>query len=319
MPPAPQAISFGGMKSLTRISALIAPMLVLALAACGEESPTDDDTTEESSDATEASDGAETSGGDFCATVAEVSAYFGLIEDGMTADSAETAASAAEARALLEAADPPAEIADDWAGVTAFYVAVDDAFAASEPEAGKSSFEVLGDAALAIPDTVAGAENGITAVENYAETDCEGGAAPAEAADLDGACGMLTEEDLSPMFASGVPEPDDRSWGPDAQECVWENDRGSIVSVMYQSREDFTSNFLEASGEPEFTVGDVENGEVHPGLYGIMSFDTSGSSMYFTVGDWGGVVGVRIGEDGTPAHDEPMAVEYGRKVVEQLS
>lgn len=305
------------MNSRNRISALVMPVLVLALAACGEDPPQEE--AAETSGSASAPEGAEAGGDGFCDTVAEVSAHFGLIEDGMTADSVETAASAAEARALLEAADPPAELAEDWAGLTAFYVAVDEAFAASEPEAGKSSFAVLGDAALAIPDTVAPAENGITAVENYAEANCGGGAAPAEEAALEGACGMLTGEDLGVVFSGGAPEPDDRSWGPDAQECVWEDGEGSLVSVMYQGREDFTANFLDASGEPEFTVDDVENGEVHPGVYGIMSFDTRGSSMYFTVGDWGGVVGVRTGEDGVPAQDEPLAVEYGRKVLEQLS
>lgn len=304
------------MNSLTRIGTLAAPLLLCALAGCGEGPP--DDGGEDASappSATEASD----AGGDFCSTITEVSGYFGLIEDGLVSDSVETAASAAEARGLLEAAEPPAELAEDWADITAFYAAVDDAFAESDPEAGKSSFEVLGDAALTVPDTVAPAENGIAAVEDYAETDCGGGTAEAEAAEPDGACGMLTDADLSVMFGDDVPEPEDRSWGPDAQECVWENADGTIVSVMYQSREDFASNFLESSGEPRLTLDHIENGQVHPGIYGLMSFDTRGSSTYFTVDDRGGVVGVRLGEEGTPAHDDPISVELAEKVVDRLS
>src|SRR5690606_6879030 len=106
IPPGPPPISFGGMNSRNRISALVMPVLVLALAACGEDPPQEE--AAETSGSASAPEGAEAGGDGFCDTVAEVSAHFGRIEHRMTAGSVQTAASAAEARTVREAACPPA-------------------------------------------------------------------------------------------------------------------------------------------------------------------------------------------------------------------
>lgn len=315
MPIVPPAISFGDMKIPAKISALAVPVLVVALAGCGEESPPGD-SAESPAESTAATEATEASGDDVCATLTELGSHATVMSGGMMADATETAASAAAARELLESTEPPAEIADAWADVTAFYAAVDDAFAAADIEEGQTTAEVLGEVSADITDTAEPALEGLEDIQVYTEEHC-GGSAPA--AEASGACGMLTDTDLAQVFGEAIPEPEDGSFGPQAQECTWGGAGGPVVSVMYQTRADFEANFLESSAEPRDTVEGLENGQLHKGIFGIGSFDTRGSSVYFTIGDWGGVVGVRSGEDDNFAHDDPIAVGLAFRVVEQLS
>ncbi|WP_026925333.1 hypothetical protein [Glycomyces arizonensis] len=304
------------MKIPNKISALVVPVFIVALAACGEQSPPGGEATEGPAESTAATEAAEASGDDVCATLTELGSHAGLMTGGMMADAAETAASAAAARELLESTEPPAEIADAWADATAFYAAVDDAFAEAAIAEGQTTAEVLGELSTDITGTAGPALDGMEAIGGYTEEHC-GGSAPA--AEASGACAMLTDAALAPVFGEAVPEPEDGSFGPQAQECTWGGEGGPVVSIMYQTRADFESNFLESSAEPRDTVEGLENGQLHKGIFGLGSFDTRGSSVYFTTGDWGGVVGVRSGEDDDFAHDDPIAVGYAFSVVEQLS
>lgn len=325
-----------------RLPVATAPVfLLVALTACGGETPDEepgaatsdmpvkaDDlarpTDGESADSDDAG-GDGDDGGDICTTLAEVTQHFGVIETGMTDDAEQTAAAVEAARALLESTAPPPELEQAWSDITAFYVAVDEAFAEAEIIPGERSFAVLGDAALDIPDTVAPAVEGSRVVESHATENCTGTATPAAsgagAAEtaVSELCALFTDDDLARVFEDDPPEMEDGSWGPEAQECIWEAPDGTAVSVMLLTRDDFDAQFLQKSGEPRAVVEGLENGEVHTGTFGIGWFDTRGSSVYFTAGDWGGTANVRTGEHGDASNDDPIAIEFATMVAAAVS
>lgn len=302
---------------------LVPALLLVVLAGCGEDSAGDPSAQTTPTEATEQSTApadatADGAGGDFCATIAELQPHFGLVESGMTDEAQATADSAAAARSLLEDAQPPPELAQATADITAFYVAVDDAFAQVQITAGESTLTVLGDTSTDVGATVAPAVEGITAVENYAEVNCADAAegTGTEVADL---CAVLSPADLARVFGDDIPELDDQSFGPEAQGCVWEVEDGPTVSLMLITREEFQTQFLDPSAAPQSTVDGIENGEVHKGIFGLGGFDTRGSSVYFTTPEHGGIASVRTGADDNFVADDPIAIDFAKQVVDAVS
>lgn len=261
-------------------------------------------------------------GDDFCSVVMDLRQHFGVIDTGMTDDSKQTAESVAAARALLESAEPPPDLEKSWSDVAAFYVAVDDAFAEVTVTAGKATAAVLGDAALDVPATVGPAVDGIDMIENHAATECGANGeplTPAASSETIELCAILTTEDLASVFEADVPAVRDGSFGPKAQECIWESPDETMVSVMLLIRDDFDAQFLQKSGEPRAVVAELENGQLHTGTFGLGRFSTQGSSVYFTAGDWGGTANVRTGESGDATVDDPIAIKFATLIADAVS
>ncbi len=304
----------------------VALVLVLPLAACGAPtspaaSPSASaDASAEAGATTEPADAAVPA--DFCTAYAEVAERVASIEE--SGDWAVAIANVVSLAGDAGTVSPPAPLAEDWAVVTAFAVAVEDHFGGVDT-ADEEALEAAMDAMPQdVIDSSDAAKASAIAVREHAETDCAG-EVPVAAVPAD-VCELLTDSDLVGLLAAPPPG-EGEDYGEGFKECTWVaqivNDHGTHNEVWLSLLpiENLHSEYIEPSVElphREYIGEDIPDGHVYDASIGIGRVSSDGHTVSFSHGDIGGLVAVRTGKGDNEAADVGGAVRLAETVLEIL-
>lgn len=288
-------------------------LTAITLSACGAESGSNENA--ESATRNEPPPDASAS---FCDQIDGIEQSYELFTAMDELEPADMGARVDTAATLFDAVEPPAEISKDWSETARFVRLLDEAFAGKDLTSQQDLQEIEEESGEQILGAMMSVQTSAQNVGRYVQSECGIDLGVSNAASVPDACTLLDDEDVAVAFDGSVPKPEPRRYGPSASTCIWE-DGDREVSVTIMSAKALRKDYLSKSQPLDVPVPGVPGGHAYMGVFGIGRFSTDGHTVSFIAGEQGGLVSVKLGEDGDQAAEIGLAGDLAGTIVDGLA